>query len=443
MADIKTRDVRRGEIRALDRPGAMTHRMKNVAVRAKENTVNDRRGDESSSSSFAIDKSLRSGLEAAYNSARVGERVAITAVDSAKREYAKKSSVKRIREAEIRSEAASVGDSSRIKVDFGDSSRISANLGDYSRKSATFGDSKQIRNNRSNLKTRSIGRRSQFLPGHSVYNEFPEARKIAKANVTTNRKIEKIRKGQFARKRAAVMATKGTKRTLKAVLQGIKGAAIAVKSMYMALVTAGASAVAIVVICTLFASSLYLFGSDSNDEYSAEALGVGDTLIMRVASAQLGNVGGRKFWSWYGFEGRVEWCAIFVSWCGNQCGYIEQGIIPRFALVSDGVNWFKARRRFQGNRYIPHPGDVIFFDWGADGTQDHVGFVERCDGNTVYTIEGNSGDACRRLAYRVGSPVVLGYGVPAYPLPRGGAKSNKSEAENEAKNRINNSSEGF
>lgn len=78
MADIKTRDVRRGEIRMLDRHGSMTHRMKNVAVRAKENTINERWSDDSSSSSFAIDQTMNGS-----------KRVAIMAVESAKREYAK------------------------------------------------------------------------------------------------------------------------------------------------------------------------------------------------------------------------------------------------------------------------------------------------------------------------------------------------------------------
>lgn len=61
----------------------------------------------------------------------------------------------------------------------------------------------------------------------------------------------------------------------------------------------------------------------------------------------VGNVGGLKFCRWYGFSGRVEWCACFISWCANQCGYIEKGIIPKFAAVGDGVDWFKARGQFR------------------------------------------------------------------------------------------------
>ncbi len=50
------------------------------------------------------------------------------------------------------------------------------------------------------------------------------------------------------------------------------------------------------------------------------------------------NAGGQPYWSWYGFNGRVEWCACFGVWCADQCGYLESGIIPKFSLCSDGVN---------------------------------------------------------------------------------------------------------
>ena len=47
-----------------------------------------------------------------------------------------------------------------------------------------------------------------------------------------------------------------------------------------------------------------------------------DEQIVAVAASQIGNVGGQPYWSWYGFSERVEWCACFVSWCANECGYI-------------------------------------------------------------------------------------------------------------------------
>ncbi len=140
----------------------------------------------------------------------------------------------------------------------------------------------------------------------------------------------------------------------------------------------------------------------------------GNQAIVEVALTQLGNEGGQPYWSWYGFGGRVEWCACFVSWCADQCGYLESGIVPKFSLCSDGVNWFKGKGQWQDKNYEPQAGDLIFFDWGSDGSIDHVGIVEKCENGTVYTVEGNSGDACKQQSYPIGSGSIYGYGVPIY-----------------------------
>ena len=110
-----------------------------------------------------------------------------------------------------------------------------------------------------------------------------------------------------------------------------------------------------------------------------------DDQIVQVALTQVGNVGGEPYWSWYGFSGRVEWCACFVSWCANECGYLDTGVIPRFANCSIGIRWFQERGLWQDGNYEPRPGDLIFFDWddedeGQDGAADHVGIVEKVDG---------------------------------------------------------------
>ena len=140
----------------------------------------------------------------------------------------------------------------------------------------------------------------------------------------------------------------------------------------------------------------------------------GNQAIVEVALTQLGNQGGQPYWSWYGFNSRVEWCACFVSWCADQCGYIESGLVPKFAGCVDGANWFKSNGKWQDRTYEPKTGDIIFFDWEGDGTTDHVGIVEKCENGTVYTVEGNSGDACKQRQYTVGSSNIYGYGIPAY-----------------------------
>ena len=140
----------------------------------------------------------------------------------------------------------------------------------------------------------------------------------------------------------------------------------------------------------------------------------GNQAIVEVALTQLGNEGGQPYWSWYGFDGRVEWCACFVSWCADQCGYLDSGIVPKFAGCVDGANWFKGNGQWQDRNYEPTAGTIIFFDWENDGETDHVGIVEKCENGVVYTVEGNSGGACRQNQYSVGSSSIYGYGIPAY-----------------------------
>ena len=159
-----------------------------------------------------------------------------------------------------------------------------------------------------------------------------------------------------------------------------------------------------------------LLAEENNSLWSAVLYGItiGDGEIVTVALSQVGNAGGEPYWSWYGFDGRVEWCACFVSWCADQCGYIESGVIPKFAGCTGGSQWFKDRGQWQDGGFTPEAGQIIFFDWEGDGETDHVGIVERCENGIVYTVEGNSGDACRQRSYPVGSSSIYGYGIPAY-----------------------------
>lgn len=150
-----------------------------------------------------------------------------------------------------------------------------------------------------------------------------------------------------------------------------------------------------------------------SEEYANLWFGVpgGSDDIVAVALSQVGNVGGQPYWSWYGFSSRVEWCACFVSWCADQCGYIESGAMPKHSYCPTGVEWFRSRGQWQDRNSIPVPGSIIYFDWGGDGIADHVGIVESCDGSTMYTIEGNANNACKQLSYAVGDRRILGYGT--------------------------------
>ena len=161
-----------------------------------------------------------------------------------------------------------------------------------------------------------------------------------------------------------------------------------------------------------------IFGGGSADTSDSESLaGVefvngtrpGNQAVVDIAKSQVGNVGGQPYWSWYGFTSRVEWCACFVSWCYGQMGLSE----PRFAACqSQGIPWFQSHGQWGGRDYANiAPGDAIFFDWDLDGSADHVGIVVGTDGSRVYTVEGNSGDACKIKSYSLDYQCIKGYGL--------------------------------
>ena len=161
-----------------------------------------------------------------------------------------------------------------------------------------------------------------------------------------------------------------------------------------------------------------IFGGGSPDTSNSEDLtGVvfvngtrpGNQAVVDIAKSQVGNVGGQPYWSWYGFNSRVEWCACFVSWCYGQMGLSE----PRFAACqSQGIPWFQSHGQWGGRDYANiAPGDAIFFDWDLDGSADHVGLVVGTDGSRVYTVEGNSGDACKIKSYSLSYECIKGYGL--------------------------------
>lgn len=138
-------------------------------------------------------------------------------------------------------------------------------------------------------------------------------------------------------------------------------------------------------------------------------LGNGD--IVKVALTQVGNIGGKPYWSWYGFDSRVEWCACFVSWCANEAGLLEKGMIPKFSYCPTGIQWFKTHNRWLVNGQTPKVGYIIFFDWEQDGISDHVGIVESVKNGIITTIEGNSNNECKRNTYLINSNVIVGYGI--------------------------------
>lgn len=140
--------------------------------------------------------------------------------------------------------------------------------------------------------------------------------------------------------------------------------------------------------------------------------------MVGTALAEVGNIGGEKYWKWYGFGFHVEWCACFVSWVANENGYIDEGFCPKFSQCAYGVRWFMEHDRWIDGSMVPEPGMLIFFDWDTpegkygpqDAHSDHVGIVEKVEDGIVYTIEGNCQDMCKQKQYPVGWYEIMGYG---------------------------------
>jgi hypothetical protein len=154
---------------------------------------------------------------------------------------------------------------------------------------------------------------------------------------------------------------------------------------------------------------------------------VGGARLVEIAVAEIaangGALGGAKYIDGYGSPAvyGYAWCAIFVSWCATQGGFVESGII----LKSMSATAFRAAAQsgahgtWKDRTYVPAPGDLILFDRdgiGEVGLADHIGIVERVDGGKVYTVEGNTSDTVARRSYDIGRSDIDGYVVPAYGL---------------------------
>jgi len=141
--------------------------------------------------------------------------------------------------------------------------------------------------------------------------------------------------------------------------------------------------------------------------------------IIEVARQELGMSeprGDDKYITWYNsaahtsFNTNVSWCFIFVSWV-LRMAEVDEDIIPNFASCGAGIEWAKKNKCWKptSSGYVPSPADLIIFDWGHDGKQDHVGLVTGCDPDAVYTIEGNTSNKVAERIYEIDSPEIMGY----------------------------------
>lgn len=262
-----------------------------------------------------------------------------------------------------------------------------------------------------NNNTKLTGKNIKTIERLSKYSK-----KIAIENIKNTNKTMKNTKNLVTK------TTHGISNTTRATIKAVKSTAKGIKGITALIMAGGWVAIIIILIIALiggFIATIYNNKGDNNYDSSQ----ITNSEIVLVAKTQLGNEGGEKFWKWYGFEEHVEWCACFVSWCANECRYIDKGIMPKFSFCDDAISWFKEKDEWydRGESYYPIVGDIIFFDWNddsgnQDGSSDHVGIVTRTDisNRNIYTIEGNTSNKCAERMYSFDNTQIMGYGSPSY-----------------------------
>lgn len=158
-----------------------------------------------------------------------------------------------------------------------------------------------------------------------------------------------------------------------------------------------------------FLGFIYVF-----DELVYQYGSSGTSVLADIARAEVeegSHYGGHKYWSWFGFSSRVEWCACFASYCMNKAGLLTEEAGGGHKTAMAETQWYKDRGHFLPGGNTPSSGMLIFFDWGGDGIPDHIGIVIDVNNGTVYTAEGNHSDSTAFCEYSIGYSCIYGYGT--------------------------------
>ena len=418
MADIKTRDVTRGSIKTLDRAASYMHHLKEETIRSKALDIHSRQDGENADTyaqgtveHYASDGSAyaaQAGTELLLRNR--GKAIEVPSYPQGREEQIQQAfreqGVKTIRG---RQQEAKLADAEALR------NNEETRLTGRKRTASTRKNAELIQRNKGGVtKNRQLAPKSDELVQRSR-KELAIRRIVGKNDTAAYPLRSLIRTGRInANGRRASTAS----RFMTFLWENARTAAA----------TLGAGGIATIITLTLlvfFGTGVITFSNNSPDtsisdpeeiEYFIPDLAGSPTreAIVKAAAREVGNVGGEKFWRWYGFNSHVHWCACFTSYIAAECGCIKSGVCPKSAVVSGWIDFYKKQHRWAGRNYIPHSGDFITFDWEGDGVADHIGIVESCDGKTVTTIEGNSRDVCRRKSYARGSGLIYGYGCPNY-----------------------------
>ncbi|REE99843.1 CHAP domain-containing protein [Thermomonospora umbrina] len=143
--------------------------------------------------------------------------------------------------------------------------------------------------------------------------------------------------------------------------------------------------------------------------------------LLDVAKDELGyrekSDGYTKYGDWYGenvdqdsYFKTAPWCDMFLAWAADKAGVTEWA--GQFAYTPFHAQWFKKEDAWGTD---PEPGAIVFFAWSGSKSLDdiqHVGIVERADGDTVHTIEANA-DGVHLKRKERSTDSIVGYGYPA------------------------------
>lgn len=369
MADIKTRSHNNGSIKTLDRSIQASNRIRDAASEIRQTGRSYVYAEDNSVDEYTSGR-LEEGMQNVLYEGEIKARMIASKTHDAVQAAMRKETIKK----HERSVAADKATKGTIKTR----------------------ELKKAGTSTANFQNQAL---ASFRSRKSAQNVAQATERVRR---TTEQSVKRAKKIADAIAKSARALTEASRKTITAIVAG------------------GSSVAIVLIVCILFCSAFCVW-EDANGEiqvYSEEELEsyeegdlVGCPNLVVAARSHLGNVGGNKFWRWYGFKSHVAWCACFVSYCEAQCGYIKSKQAPKFAVVGNGADWFKKEGLFKGRKYKPSPGNIIFFDWYGNGTRDHVGIVESCDGKRVYTIEGNTRNMCKRRSYPVGWYEIYGYGI--------------------------------
>lgn len=148
----------------------------------------------------------------------------------------------------------------------------------------------------------------------------------------------------------------------------------------------------------------------------------------RLIEIALGEVGYKaaegsetKYGRWYGeniggtYHYTAPWCAMFISWCGEQAGISREVLYANSSTVNM-KNWYEKRGQWRNKGdYIPLKGDMIFFKYpGNSNVVNHVGIVISSENGKVITVEGNYNNGVYTVIHDLNDGKIVGYGLPEY-----------------------------